>query len=187
MHRLQFNNKLVDDPEVTLFIHPFVPSYTFYCNIITISSPFVDLSKTTFANLIIEIIATFFQLFEGNIGKKQISILYMNSWRVSLFQYASTRISTHWSTKSRFWSVVQAGIATFDCFYSFFLITSGMNIVFEVADLGHGLFFQNLAFYGWVSHNTHIIYVKIYCQNVVPRENLPLFCLVFLSPPKTLR
>ena len=119
MHRLQFNNKLVDDPEVTLFIHPFVPSNTFYCNIVTISSTFVDLSKTTFANLIIEIIATFFQLFEGNISKKQISILYMNSWRVSLFQYAST-CGWHWSTKSRFWSVVQAEIAIFDCFYSFF-------------------------------------------------------------------
>ena len=25
---------------------------------------------------------------------------------------------------------------------------SGMNIVFEVADLGHGLVFQNLAYYG---------------------------------------
>ena len=119
MHRLQFNNKLIDDPQVTLFIHPFVPSDTFYCNIVTISSTFVDCSKTTLANLIVEIIATFFQLFEGNISKKQISILYMNSWRVSLFQYASTR-GWHWSTKSRFWSVVQAEIATFDCFYSFF-------------------------------------------------------------------
>ena len=118
MHIFQFRNELVDDPTVTLFIHPFVPTDTFYCNIITISSTFVNLSKTTFANLIVEIIAAFFQLFEGYISKKQM-IRYVNSWRISLFQHACT-CSWHWSTESRFWSVVQTEIIKFDCFYPFF-------------------------------------------------------------------
>ena len=35
----------------------------------------------------------------------------------------------------------------------------GVNIVFKSGDLGHGLVFQNLVIYGWVSHNTHMLYL----------------------------
>ena len=51
-----------------------------------------------------------------------------------------------------------------------------MNIVFEVEDLGHGLVFQNLAFYGWVSHNTHTLFTNI--ESVIsclPRNQKTLY------------
>ena len=62
-----------------------------------------------------------------------------------------------------------------------------MNIVFEVADLGHGLVFQNLAYYGWVSHNTHILYLKIIAKMLLLIENLlGFFFLSFSIPTKNI-
>ena len=45
-----------------------------------------------------------------------------------------------------------------------------MNIVFVISDLGHGLVFQNMAFYGWVLHNTHLLLFISICQNIFARR-----------------
>ena len=43
----------------------------------------------------------------------------------------------------------------------------GANIVFESRRRRAGLVFQNLAFSGWVSHNTRVLYLEISCRNDV--------------------
>ena len=50
---------------------------------------------------------------------------------------------------------------------SLFNIFSGANIVFESRRRHAGLVFQNLAFSGWVSHNTRALYLEISCRNDV--------------------
>ena len=44
---------------------------------------------------------------------------------------------------------------------------TGANIVFESRRRCAGLVFQNLAFSGWVSHNTRALYLEISCWNDV--------------------
>jgi hypothetical protein len=61
-----------------------------------------------------------------------------------------------------------------------------MNIVSESWKLHAGLvFFQNLAFFGWVSHSTHVLYLQISCQNDVAKRESTIYGWVFQSPPKT--
>jgi|AACY02.13.fsa_nt_gi hypothetical protein len=80
------------------------------------------------------------------------------SWHYSLMS------NWKWNTGQIFEAFSEYLSCILTCFYQ---NNPGANIVFESRRRRAGLVFQNLAFSGWVSHNTHALYLEISCRNDV--------------------